>query len=130
MFHIETILEQQWGKSSVQIAPTTTSASLTMLKPLTIWITTNWKIQKKMEVPDHLTWSPEKLECRQRSNSWNWTWNNRLVQNWERSTSRLYFVTLLTQLLHRVHHVKCWAGRLKSWNQHSQKKYHLPQICI
>ena len=23
------------------------------------------------------------------------TWNNRLVPNWERSTSRLYFVTLL-----------------------------------
>ena len=25
----------------------------------------------------------------------NWTWNNRLVPNWERSTSRLYIVTLL-----------------------------------
>ena len=48
---------------------TSTSASLTMLKPLTVWITTNWKIQKKMEASDHLTWSPEKLECRQRSNS-------------------------------------------------------------
>ena len=28
-------------------------------------------------------------------NSWNWTWNNGLVQNWERSTSRLYIVTCL-----------------------------------
>ena len=27
--------------------------------------------------------------------SWNWTWNNGLVPNWERSTSRLYTVTLL-----------------------------------
>ena len=25
----------------------------------------------------------------------NWTWYNRLVANWERSTSRLYIVTLL-----------------------------------
>ena len=25
----------------------------------------------------------------------NWTWNNRLVPNWKRSTSRLYIVTLL-----------------------------------
>ena len=25
-----------------------------------------------------------------------WTWNNRLAPNWERSTSRLYVVTLLT----------------------------------
>ena len=25
----------------------------------------------------------------------NWKWNNRLIQNWERSTSRLYITTLL-----------------------------------
>ena len=30
------------------------SASLTMLKPLTVWITRNWKILKEMETPDHL----------------------------------------------------------------------------
>ena len=30
-----------------------------------------------------------------RSNSQNWTWNNRLVPNQERSLSRLYIVTLL-----------------------------------
>ena len=38
---------------------------------------------------------PEKSVCRSRSNSYNWTCNNRLVSNWERSTSRLYIVTLL-----------------------------------
>ena len=32
-----------------------TSASLAMLKPLTVWITTNWKILKEMGIPDHLT---------------------------------------------------------------------------
>ena len=32
-----------------------TSASLTMLKSLTVWITTNWKILTEMGVPDHLT---------------------------------------------------------------------------
>ena len=26
-----------------------------MPKPLTVWITTNWKILKQMEIPDHLT---------------------------------------------------------------------------
>ena len=31
------------------------SALLTMPKPLTVWITTNWKILKEMEIPDHLT---------------------------------------------------------------------------
>ena len=38
---------------------------------------------------------PEKSLCRSRSNSLNWTWNNRLVPNRKRSTSRLYPVTLL-----------------------------------
>ena len=34
---------------------TSTSALLTMPKPLTVWITINWKILKEMEIPDHLT---------------------------------------------------------------------------
>ena len=34
---------------------TTTSASLTTLKHLTMWITANWKILKEMGIPDHLT---------------------------------------------------------------------------
>ena len=32
-----------------------TSASLAMLKPLIVWITTNWKILKEMGISDHLT---------------------------------------------------------------------------
>ena len=38
---------------------------------------------------------PEQSVCRSRSNSWNWTWNNKLVPNQERSTSRLYIMTLI-----------------------------------
>jgi len=34
---------------------TSISALLTMPKPLTVWITTNWKILKEMEKTDHLT---------------------------------------------------------------------------
>ena len=34
---------------------TSTSASLTTPKPLTLWITTNWKILQEMGIPDHLT---------------------------------------------------------------------------
>ena len=34
---------------------TSTSASLTMPKPLTVWITANWKILKVIGIPDHLT---------------------------------------------------------------------------
>ena len=34
---------------------TSTSALLTMPKPLTVWITTNWKIPQEMGIPVHLT---------------------------------------------------------------------------
>ena len=34
---------------------TSVSPSLTAPKPLTVWITTNWKILKEMGIPDHLT---------------------------------------------------------------------------
>ena len=34
---------------------TSISALLTMPKPLTMWITTNWTILKEMGIPDHLT---------------------------------------------------------------------------
>ena len=56
---------------------TSTSASLTILKPLTVWITTNcgkffiWNT-RLYYLP------PEKSVCRTRSNIYNWTQNNRL----------------------------------------------------
>ena len=43
-----------------------------------------WKILKEMGIrPPYL--SPDKPVCRSGSNSWNQTWNNGLLQNWERS---------------------------------------------
>ena len=56
-------------------------------------------------------------------NSQNWTWNKRLVPNRKRSTSRLYIGTMLSKLVCRVHHEKCWAGRSTSWNQYCWEKY-------
>ena len=50
-----------------------------------------WKILKEMGKADHLICLLRNL-CRSRSN---WTWNNRLVPNRERSTSRQYIFTLL-----------------------------------
>ena len=38
-----------------------TSASLTTLQPLTMWIITNWKTLKEMETLDHLTCLPRNL---------------------------------------------------------------------
>ena len=34
---------------------TSISALLTMPKPLTVWVTINWKFLKEMGIPDHLT---------------------------------------------------------------------------
>ena len=83
------------GSSKKQESPrkTSISALLTMLKPLTVWMTANCGKFFEMGIPDHLT--PEKSVCRSRSNSKNWTWNNRLVPKRKRRMSRLYIVTLL-----------------------------------
>ena len=45
------------GSSKKQESSRKTSISslLTMPKPLTVWITINWKILKEMGIPDHLT---------------------------------------------------------------------------
>ena len=42
-------------KNQENTGKTFTSALLTMPKPLTVWITINWKILKEMGIPDHLT---------------------------------------------------------------------------
>ena len=52
----------------------------------------------------------EKPICTSGSNSENWTWNNRLVPNGKKSTSRLYIVILVIYLICKEHHEKCWAG--------------------
>ena len=42
-------------KKQANSRKTSTSASLIMAKPLTVWITTNWKILKEMGILDILT---------------------------------------------------------------------------
>ena len=43
-----------WKKQESSMK-TSISALLTMPKPLTVWITTNWKILQEVGIPDHLT---------------------------------------------------------------------------
>ena len=43
------------SKKQENYRKTSTSAVLSMPKPLTVWITINWKILKEMGIPDHLT---------------------------------------------------------------------------
>ena len=64
-----------------------------MLKPLTVWITTNWKILKEMGIPDHFTYLLQNLYAGQEATirTGHGTTD---CQNWERSASRLYIVIL------------------------------------
>ena len=106
----------------IKISRESISALLTIPKPLTVWITTNYgKFFKRWK---HKTILPASWEtCMQVRKQQNWTWNNRLFPNQERSMSRLYIVTLLIELICRVHHVKCQAGWSTSWTQDCRKKY-------
>ena len=69
------------------------STSLTMLKSLTVWITTNWKILQVIGIPDHLSWPLRNLYAGQESTEQD-------MEQWTGSKlgkvySRLYIVTLL-----------------------------------
>ena len=71
------------------------SALLTMPKPLTLWITTN--CGKFLKMWEYQTTWPASWDTymQVRKQQLERTWNNRLVPNRKRSTSRLYIVTLL-----------------------------------
>ena len=60
-----------------------------------------WKILKDMGISDHLSCLLRNLYAGQDAT---------VRTNRERSMSRLYIVTLLTELICRVHHEKHWAG--------------------
>ena len=73
---------------------TSISVLLTMAKPLTMSITNKlWKLLKEMAIADNLNCLLRNLYAVQEATV-RTTGNNRLVQNWERSTPRLYIVTL------------------------------------
>ena len=71
------------------------SVSSAMLKPFTVWITTNWKILKEMGIPDHLTCLLRNLYAGQEATVRTRHGTILMIQNWESSTSKLYIVTLL-----------------------------------
>ena len=49
------IANTHWiAEKAREFQKTSTFALLTMPKPLTVWITTNWKILQEMGIPDHL----------------------------------------------------------------------------
>ena len=82
-----------WKKQESYIK-TYISVLLTMPKPLTVWITGNWKILKEMGIPDHLTCLLRNLCAGQEAT----VRPGHGTRDWfqvGKSTSRLYIVTLL-----------------------------------
>ena len=67
-----------------------------------------WKILPEMEIPDHLTCLLRNLYAGQREP----VRIEHGTMDWFIGTGyiKLYIVTLLIELICRVHHVKCWAG--------------------
>ena len=101
---------------------TSISASLTMLKPLSVWIKTNhWTFFKRGE---YQTTLPASWEISMQVKK------QQLVPDMEQQTgsklgksmSRLYIVTLLIELICKVHHEIHWAGWSTSWNQDCREK--------
>ena len=76
---------------------TSTSALLTTPKPLTVWITINWKILKEMGIPDHLTcllrnlYTGQEATVRTVHGTTDWFQIGKGIRQY----TRLYIVTLL-----------------------------------
>ena len=73
---------------------TSISALLILPKPLTVWITTNWKILKEMGIPDHLTCLLRNLHAGQgatfRTRSMDWFQNGKGVRQGSISSPYLF----------------------------------------
>ena len=93
---------------------TSISALLTMPKPLTVWITTNWKILQEMGIPDHLTCLLRTLyagqEATVRTRHGTLLFKN---EHWFQIGKGVHQGCILSLRLfnfYGVHHEKCWAG--------------------
>ena len=75
-----------WSKKQESSRKTSISALLTMPKPLTVWITRNWKIVKEMAISDHLSCLLRNVYAGQEAIV-RTGHGTRLVPNWEGSTS-------------------------------------------
>ena len=91
----EVKLPVSFGSQKKQGNPrkTTTFASLTILKPFTVWITTNWKILKEMGISDLLTCFLRNLYAGQEATELDM--EQKTGSKLGRSMPRLYVATLL-----------------------------------
>ena len=79
-----------------------------MPKPLTVWITANWKILKEMGTADHLTcllrnpYAGQEASVRTGYGTTDWFQIGKGVRQGS--------ILPLCLFIYRVYHAKCWAG--------------------
>ena len=107
---------------------TSTSASLTMLKPLTVLITTNGGKFLEMRIPDHLTCLLRNLYAEQETT----VRTGHGTTTWFQIGKGVNQGCILSSCLFNVY-VEYIMGNASldnsSWNQDCQEKYQQPQIC-
>ena len=96
---------------------------MTMLKPLTMWITTNWKILKETGIPDHLSCLPRSLYTGQESTIRTRHGTTDWVKIGKGVPQGCIVLSCLFNLKCRVHNSKCQARWSTRWNQDSWEKY-------
>ena len=100
-------------KSSRKIS---TAALMITPKPLTVWITTNWKILKEMGLPDHLTCLLRNPCAGQEATVRTGHGTTDLFQIGKGVSQGYILSPCLFNLICRVHHEKRWVGWITSWN--------------
>ena len=93
-------------KKQVSSRKTSTSALLTMPKPLTVWITTNRKILQEMGIPDHLTCLLRNLYAVQEAT----VRTGHGTTDWFQIGKGVRQGCILSPCICRVHPEKHWAG--------------------
>ena len=84
-----------------------------------------WKILEEMGIPDNLTCLLRNLYAGQEAT----VRTRHGTKVWFKTRKDAHEGCIQSPCLCRVHHVKCQAGSITSWNQDCQKKYQQPQIC-
>ena len=98
-----------------------------MLKPLTLWITANWKILQEMIIPGHLTYllrNPYMSQEATEPDMKQWT-GSKLGKEYIKA---IYCYSVnLTYMQGTSHERLGWINH--SWNQDCWEKYQQPQVC-
>ena len=101
---------------------TSISALLTMPKPLTVWITTNWKIVQEMGIPDHLTCLLRNLYAGQETTDR----TGHGITDWFQIWKGVYQDCILSPCLFNLYAEyimrNAGLGGSTSWNQDCQEK--------